>query len=94
MDIKRKKNLPLRRLRLAAVTTVIIAVVSGIGFGLSRLKSAAPTVDRNVTLTDVVKRGSMLRLQPEPRTRRTHQRTPRRDRPSADDAHRTEQPGD
>ncbi len=32
-----------------------------IGFGLSRLKSAAPTVDRNVTLTDVVKRGSMLR---------------------------------
>jgi HlyD family secretion protein len=61
MDIKRKKNLPLRRLRLAAVTTVIIAVVSGIGFGLSRLKSAAPTVDRNVTLTDVVKRGSMLR---------------------------------
>src|SRR2546430_283729 len=59
VDIPRKKQPKTKRNVALAVTAVL--VVGGITFGLSRLKAAAPTVDRSSVWTDTVKRGSMLR---------------------------------
>jgi multidrug resistance efflux pump len=59
VDIPRKKAPKTKRNVALAVAAVL--VVGGITFGLSRLKAAAPTVDRSSVWTDSVKRGSMLR---------------------------------
>src|SRR4051812_34238222 len=59
VDIPRKKQPKTKRNVALAVAAVL--VVGGITFGLSRLKAAAPTVDRSSVWTDTVKRGSMLR---------------------------------
>ncbi|HYV67648.1 MAG TPA: hypothetical protein VE964_15490, partial [Myxococcales bacterium] len=59
VDIPRKKP-PRTRRNLALAAGGVLAVV-GITFGLSRLKAAAPTVDRGSVWTDSVKRGVMLR---------------------------------
>ena len=53
----RKKKI--RRIALCDRRAVI--VVGGISLGVSKLKPAAPTVDRAVVWIDAVKRGSMLR---------------------------------
>ena len=59
VDIPRKpKN---KRRRNAVVIGSVAAVVLLITFLLSRLKSAAPVVDRSSLWTDTVKRGPMLR---------------------------------
>jgi HlyD family secretion protein len=55
-DIRKKKN---RRLIVWAV--VGIAGLSALAFGVSRLKPAAPTVDRSTIWTDTVKRGPLIR---------------------------------
>ena len=49
-----------RRRRVIYVVTGVIAVVL-ITFGLSRLEPAAPSVERETVVIDVVKRGPMLR---------------------------------
>jgi len=55
-ELKRKRHL-LRIIYIAA-GLVIVALVT---VGLSRLKAAAPTVDKNTVWTDTVTRGPMLR---------------------------------
>ena len=61
MDIARpelKQQKRRRQIIGGAVALVFIVLVS---IGVSRLKPAAPSVDRNTVWTDTVKRGSMLR---------------------------------
>jgi RND family efflux transporter MFP subunit len=55
-EIKRQKR---RRQIIWSVAALIVLV--GVTVGISRLKPAAPTVDRSTIWTDTVKRGSMLR---------------------------------
>ena len=55
-DIKRKKN---RQRWVLAVIAII--VVSAVAFAVSRLKPAAPSVERSTVWTDTVKRGLMIR---------------------------------
>jgi RND family efflux transporter MFP subunit len=55
-DIKKKRN---RQLMIWAGVGVV--VVAGLVFAVSRLKPAAPTVDRSTVWTDVVKRGPLVR---------------------------------
>jgi RND family efflux transporter MFP subunit len=55
-DIKKQKR---RRQIIWSVAALIVLV--GVTVGISRLKPAAPTVDRSTIWTDTVKRGSMLR---------------------------------
>jgi len=59
VDIPRKK--PPTRGRNIAIAVGGLAAVAAITFMLSRLRSAAPVVDRNSLWTDTVKRGPMLR---------------------------------
>jgi multidrug resistance efflux pump len=59
VDIPRKKQPKTKR--NVALAAAGVLVVGGITFGLSRLKAAAPTVDRSSVWTDTVKRGPMLR---------------------------------
>ena len=55
-DLQRKRNR--RRWVLAFVAIVVLSTVA---FAFSRLKPAAPTVDRSTVWTDTVKRGPMVR---------------------------------
>ena len=59
VDIPRKKA-PKTKRNVALAAGGLLAVVA-ITVGLSRLKAAAPTVDRGAVWTDTVKRGAMLR---------------------------------
>lgn len=55
-DFKAQKN----RRQLIIGAAVVLGVVA-VGVGISRLKPAAPSVERSTIWTDTVKRGSMLR---------------------------------
>ena len=55
-DVARQKSR--RRIIYAAIGVVLLALVT---MGLSRLKPAAPTVERSTVWVDTVKRGSILR---------------------------------
>lgn len=62
MDIPRKKSGKVnRRVRTGLYAVVAVAAISLITFGLSRLKPAAPGVERSTIVIDTVKRGPMLR---------------------------------
>lgn len=62
MDIPRpKSSTRKRRLRTALYAVVGVGAVSLITFGVSRLKPAAPSVERSTVWVDTVKRGPMLR---------------------------------
>src|SRR5919206_3446133 len=62
MDIPRGSEVKLARKRRRIIYGVLGAiVVLGVTLGLTRLKPAAPTVERSTVWTDTVKRGSMLR---------------------------------
>ncbi len=62
MDIKRPGKSKLKkRIRSTILVVVGLAAVGGITFGLTRLKPAAPTLDRSTAVIDTVKRGQMLR---------------------------------
>jgi multidrug efflux pump subunit AcrA (membrane-fusion protein) len=62
MDIQRSASVAAakrkRRIILSALAVIFIAAVT---LGLSRLKPAAPTVERSTIWTDTVKRGPMIR---------------------------------
>ncbi len=61
MDIARPSNARKKRIRQAIYTGVALLSVALVSFGLSRLKPAAPTVERAVVWPDTVKRGPMVR---------------------------------
>ncbi len=61
MDIARPSNARKKRIRNAIYIVVGLAAVGLVSVGLSRLKPAAPTVERAVVWPDTVKRGPMVR---------------------------------
>jgi HlyD family secretion protein len=62
VDIKRTGKSKLKkRIRTVSFILIGLAAVGGITFGLTRLKPAAPTLDRSTAVIDTVKRGQMLR---------------------------------
>ena len=61
MDIARPEIKRQKRRRQIIWSIVALLVLVGVTVGISRLKPAAPTVDRSTVWTDTVKRGSMLR---------------------------------
>jgi HlyD family secretion protein len=57
MDIKRPpKSKIKKRIRTGLLLTIGLGAVAGITFGLTKLKPAAPTVERSTTVIDTVKR--------------------------------------
>ncbi len=61
MDIARPELKRQKRRRQILWVSIAVVVLIGVTVGISRLKPAAPTVDRTTIWTDTVKRGSMLR---------------------------------
>ncbi|MBV9437353.1 MAG: HlyD family efflux transporter periplasmic adaptor subunit [Acidobacteria bacterium] len=61
MDIQRPSNAASKRRRRIILSALAIICIAGVTLGLSRLKPAAPTVERSTIWTDTVKRGPMLR---------------------------------
>lgn len=61
VDIARPSQAKKKRIRRILYVTAGVVVIGGISLGVSKLKPAAPTVDRAVVWIDSVKKGSMLR---------------------------------
>src|ERR1035437_3474941 len=61
MDIARPELKRQKRRRQILWASIAVVVLIAVTVGISRLKPAAPTVDRSTIWTDGVKRGSMLR---------------------------------
>jgi HlyD family secretion protein len=61
MDIARPEFKRQKRRRQVILAGVCVVVAVAATFGVSRLKPAAPSVERGTVWTDTVKRGSMLR---------------------------------
>ncbi len=61
MDIPRKSSTGYRRIRRAFYVLVGLSLIFLVTLGLSRLKPAAPSVERATVWVDTVKRGPMLR---------------------------------
>src|SRR5580693_8076355 len=62
MDVPRGKEVARKKLiRRIATGVVVVVAITGITWGLSRLKPAAPSVDRATVWIDSVKRGPMVR---------------------------------
>jgi HlyD family secretion protein len=61
MDIARPSNLKKKRIRQGIYAGVALLVVALVSVGLSKLKPAAPTVERAVVWPDTVKRGNIKR---------------------------------
>src|SRR6185312_7123957 len=61
VDIARPSQARKKKIRRALYGAAAIAAIALISVGVSRLKPAAPTVDRAVVWIDTVKRGPMLR---------------------------------
>lgn len=62
MDIKRPPKSKLKKkIRTAVMIVVGLAAIGGITYGLTKLKPAAPTLDRSTAVIETVKRGEMVR---------------------------------
>lgn len=62
MDIQRpRKSKVKKQVRTAALIAIGLIAIAGITFGLTKLKPAAPTIDRSTAVIESVKRGQMLR---------------------------------
>src|SRR6516225_2807165 len=61
MDIPRPSNARAKMIRRIVLGAVAVLFVGGVTLGLSRLRPAAPSVDRSTVWSDEVKRGPMLR---------------------------------
>lgn len=62
MDIKRPGKSKLKkRIRTAVLIVIGLVAIGGITYGLSKMKPAAPTLDRSTAVIGVVKRGEMVR---------------------------------
>lgn len=61
MDIPRPSNAAAKRKKKIILGAITLCFVVGVTIGISRLKPAAPSVERSTVWTDSVKRGSILR---------------------------------
>jgi HlyD family secretion protein len=61
MDIARPEFRTQKRRRQTIIAAAAVLAVAAVSVGVSRLKPAAPTVERGTVWTDTVKRGPMLR---------------------------------
>ena len=62
MDIKRPpKSKIKKKIRNALMIAIGLAAIGGITYGLTKLKPAAPTLDRSTAVIETVKRGEMVR---------------------------------
>ncbi|HKD50765.1 MAG TPA: HlyD family efflux transporter periplasmic adaptor subunit [Candidatus Acidoferrum sp.] len=61
MDIQRPSNARAKKIRRIVYGSVAFLLIGGVSYGLSRLRPAAPTVDRATIWPGEVRRGSMLR---------------------------------
>jgi HlyD family secretion protein len=61
MDIARPEFKLQKRRRQAVLIVIVVIAVGAVAVGVSRLRPAAPSVERGTVWTDTVKRGSMLR---------------------------------
>jgi len=61
MDIPRPSNARAKMIRRIVLGAAAVLLIGGVTYGLSRLRPAAPTVDRATVWSDEVKRGPMLR---------------------------------
>jgi HlyD family secretion protein len=61
MDIQRPSNARAKKIRRIAYGTVALILLVGVTYGLSKLRPAAPSVDKATIWPDEVKRGPMLR---------------------------------
>ena len=62
MDIKRSPKSKLRkRVRTGVLIAFGVVAIGGITYGLSKMKPAAPTLDRSTAVIGTVKRGEMVR---------------------------------
>ena len=62
MDIKRApKSKIKKRIRNGVFIAIGVAAIGGITYGLSKMKPAAPTLDRSTAIIGTVKRGEMVR---------------------------------
>jgi HlyD family secretion protein len=61
MDIPRPSNARAKMIRRIVIGGIALLLIGGVTFGLSRLRPAAPSVDRATVWSDDVKRGPMLR---------------------------------
>ena len=60
MDIQRPSNARAKKIRRIVYAAIAIVSVTGVTFGVSRLRQAAPSVDKATVYTDEVKRGPLL----------------------------------
>lgn len=61
MDIQRPSNARAKKIRRIIYAAVAMLAVAGVSYALSKLKPAAPSVDRSTIWPDEVKRGPMVR---------------------------------
>jgi HlyD family secretion protein len=60
MDIQRPSNARAKKIRRIAYGTVALLLLGGVTYGLSKLRPAAPSVDKATIWPEEVKRGPML----------------------------------
>jgi len=60
MDIQRPSNAHAKKIRRIVYAAIAVVSVAGVTYGVSRLRPAAPSVDKATTWTDEVKRGPLL----------------------------------
>jgi HlyD family secretion protein len=61
MDIQRPSNARTKKIRRIVFAAIAVVSVAGVTYGFSRLRPAAPSVDKATIYTDEVKRGPMVR---------------------------------
>jgi len=61
MDIQRPSNARAKKIRRIIYAAAAFLLIGGVSYGLSRLRPAAPTVDKATIYSDEVKRGPMIR---------------------------------
>lgn len=61
MDIQRPSNARAKKIRRIVYGTIALVMIVGVTYGLSKLRPAAPSVEKATIWPDEVKRGPMLR---------------------------------